>query len=158
MPATRAHRSPASSRPPNSSSRPAAGPLAGSAFSKYAAAGRRVYPALCRPSPSSSSSGSTYAIRRTRPATSRRSSSRSSELASPRPRQAGAIAIRITQARSPATQASAAPIGAPWCTATTAGCREVSAPMHSASENTDSWPSSAVVSIRWTTAARSSSR
>lgn len=50
------------------------------------------------------------------------------------------------------------PIGTPWLTATTAGWREVSAVMHSASENTDSWPSSAVVSMRCTTAARSSSR
>lgn len=66
--------------------------------------------------------------------------------------------MRMTQARSPVTQARAAPIGTPWWTATTQGCRSVRALMHSASEKTDSWPSSAVVSIRWTTAARSLSR
>lgn len=97
-------------------------------------------------------------MRPTRAATSRRSSSTRSALARPRPRQAEEIAIRMTQARSPETQASAAPMGTPWWTATTAGWRVVRAPMHSASENTDSWPSSAVVSIRWTTAARSLSR
>ncbi len=97
-------------------------------------------------------------MRPTRAAMSRRSSSTSRALARPRPRQPAAMAMRMTQARSPVTQARAAPMGTPWWTATTQGWRPVSALMHSASEKTDSWPSSAVVSIRWTTAARSLSR